>query len=399
MDSRHGFVMMIDTSNYQRTPLMLIFNCDECGAQLKLKDDSAGKKVRCPSCQAVVTAPAESASDEATAISASASARRRSADDDEDVRSKKRSRHDADGNGVTPATSGKALTCLILSIANCLCLPFVLSLPSIIFGILAIVDVSRHPARVKGKGLAITGIVLSIVGNIGMAILIVVVLVAAPGALVLPALINVRGAAGKNATANNLKQIALSMHNYNDTYGRLPPAPGMDLQNPGQPKLSWRVAMLPYLEQGALYNRFALPQPWDQPPNSVLLQQRPMVYGTPINEPSDPTTTFFQVCTGPNTLFSDVKTPVRLMQITDGISNTIFALQAQSGAVPWSKPADIVMTPAGQPLPAQLQGKGTMLVSMCDGSVRFVNLGKLSEQTLRRAIDPRDGQPLGADWD
>jgi predicted Zn finger-like uncharacterized protein len=381
-----------------RIPPMLIFNCDECGAQLKLKDESAGKKVRCPACQAVVAAPAESAEYGANAISASSPARRRIADDDDD-RPKKRSRRDADSNGVTPATSGKALTCLILSLANCLCLPFVLSLPSIIFGILAIVDVSRRPARVKGKGLAITGIVLSILGNIGMAILIVVVLVAAPGALVLPALINVRGAAGKNATANNLKQIALGMHFYHDANNRIPPAPGVDLLNTGQPKLSWRVALLPHVEQGQLFNRFDQKQAWDQPPNNPLLQQRPMVYGTPINEPPDPTTTFFQVCTGPNTLFPDVKTPVRMTQITDGTSNTIFALQAQSGAVPWSKPADIVMTPAGQPLPAQLQGKGTMLVSMCDGSVRFVNLGKLSEETLRRAIDPKDGQPLGADWD
>jgi hypothetical protein len=39
-----------------------------------------------------------------------------------------------------------------------------------------------------------------------------------------------------------------------------------------------------------------------------------------------------------------------------------------------------------------------MLVSMCDGSVRFVNRSKTSDQTLRWAIDPKDGQPLPADW-
>lgn len=374
---------------------MLVFTCDECGAQLKLKDESAGKKVRCPSCQAVVTAPAESTDDGTNAISASAPARRRGADDDDDDRPKKRSRRDADSNGVTPATSGKALTCLILSLANCLCLPFVLSLPSIIFGILAIVDVNRHPSRLKGKGMAITGIILSILGNIFLVVVIVVCLVVAPGTVGVFAF---RQAAGKNAAANNLKQIALGMHNYNDTYKRLPPAPGMDLQEAAQQKLSWRVALLPFIEEGPLYTRFNLKQAWDQQPNNTLLQPRPRAYGSPNNEAPEPSTTFFQVCTGPNTLFPDNKTVVRLSQIPDGSSNTIYALQAQSDAVPWSKPADIVMTPAGQPLPPQLQGKVSMLVSMCDGSVRFVNRSKLSDQTLRLAIDPKDGQPLPLDW-
>src|SRR5260370_7598728 len=62
-------------STPKRNQPMLVFNCDECGAQLKLKDDVAGKKVRCPSCQAVVTAPPHSTHEGATPISPSPPAR------------------------------------------------------------------------------------------------------------------------------------------------------------------------------------------------------------------------------------------------------------------------------------------------------------------------------------
>ncbi len=53
---------------------------------------------------------------------------------------------------------------------------------------------------------------------------------------------------GRTASNNNLKQIMLAIHNYHDAVGQLP-ADIVDKN--GKPLLSWRVAILPYIEQDA----------------------------------------------------------------------------------------------------------------------------------------------------
>ena len=82
---------------------------------------------------------------------------------------------------------------------------------------------------------------------------------------------------------NNEKQIALAMHNYHAANDHLPPAAIKD--KAGKPLLSWRVAILPYLEQAALYNKFHLDEPWDSPHNKALIASMPAVYACP--EPAD----------------------------------------------------------------------------------------------------------------
>ncbi len=69
------------------------------------------------------------------------------------------------------------------------------------------------------------------------------------------------------------------MHNYHATNGSLPkPAiTGKD----GKPLLSWRVAILPFIEQQPLYNKFKLDEPWDSPNNKALIKEMPPVYICP----------------------------------------------------------------------------------------------------------------------
>ena len=78
---------------------------------------------------------------------------------------------------------------------------------------------------------------------------------------------------------NNLKQIGRGMHIYHEVNGRLPPAAITDKD--GKPLLSWRVAILPYVEQQALYNKFKLDEPWDSPHNKALIEEMPAVYACP----------------------------------------------------------------------------------------------------------------------
>src|SRR5207244_11694577 len=88
---------------------------------------------------------------------------------------------------------------------------------------------------------------------------------------------------GMHQSANNLKQIALAFHNYHDTFGTFPPA--AIYSKDGKPLLSWRVAILPYLDQDALYQQFKLDEPCDSAHNKLLLDRMQPIYLTPVSVP------------------------------------------------------------------------------------------------------------------
>ena len=87
-------------------------------------------------------------------------------------------------------------------------------------------------------------------------------------ALLLPAVQSAREAARRAQCSNNLKQIGLAFHNYHDSYGCLPPAYIPD--GNGQPMHSWRVLILPFVEQSPLYDQYDFDEPWNGPNNSKL---------------------------------------------------------------------------------------------------------------------------------
>src|SRR5262249_24965534 len=92
----------------------------------------------------------------------------------------------------------------------------------------------------------------------------------------------VREAAARTASANNLRQIGLAPIDYADSHQRiLPPAAVYDKN--GKALYSWRVLILPFIEQGPVYKQFHLDEPWDSPHNSSLLSQMPKVYASPTD--------------------------------------------------------------------------------------------------------------------
>jgi tRNA A-37 threonylcarbamoyl transferase component Bud32 len=211
----------------------------------------------------------------------------------------------------------------------------------------------------------------------------------------------------KTTSANNLLQMGTAFHNAaaaSSRVGEMPPAAIYDKEGK-RPLLSWRVAVLPYVEQQQLYRQFKLDESWDSPHNRRLLEKMPKLYDADwVEKPKGHT--FYQVFTGRETLFDPAhlgkggpfgrRGPSLNTDFSDGTSNTI--LIAEGGkAVPWTKPEELELRP-GAPLPA-LGGlfKDGFHALMGDGSVTFVTR-KVSEKTLRSAIDPRDGKPLGDDW-
>ncbi len=86
---------------------------------------------------------------------------------------------------------------------------------------------------------------------------------------------------------NDLKQIGLAMHNYHDVNKHFP-APVI-MGPDGKTPHSWRVAILPYLDQQELYKQYNLNEPWDSPHNKKLLKKSPPSIGTPWTSRIPPT--------------------------------------------------------------------------------------------------------------
>lgn len=203
-------------------------------------------------------------------------------------------------------------------------------------------------------------------------------------ALLLPAVQKVRQAADRLKTTNNLKELALAMLTYHDKHGHFPPA--AVTAPDGRPLYSWRVELLPFLEENALYQEFKKDEPWDSPHNRALLAKMPAVFevsGAPAKEPGS---TFFQVLVGPGTPFGGKKPPRFPADFPAGTSNTLLIVTAAE-AVPWTKPADLAYDPKG-PLPklGRQFGAGTPVV-FADGSARPLE-PMLTEQALRDLIAP-----------
>jgi uncharacterized protein (TIGR03067 family) len=193
-------------------------------------------------------------------------------------------------------------------------------------------------------------------------------------------------------SVNNLKQIALAMHNYHAAFGSLPPAAIYSKDD--KPLLSWRVAILPFIEQDGLHKAFHLDEPWDSEHNKNLLAQMPKVYAPVAGQTKDKHSTFYQVFVGDGTMFEGKK-GIEFADVPDGVSNTLLVVEAGE-AVPWTKPAELSYD-AKKPLP-KLGGmfKDIFNVAMADGSVRAFP-EKFKEEAMRLFITRNDGKPVSLD--
>ena len=164
-------------------------------------------------------------------------------------------------------------------------------------------------------------------------------------ALLLPAVQAAREAGRRNQAMNQLKQIGLAMHNYADVNKRFPARAILDKD--GKPLLSWRVAILPYLEQKALYDQFHLDEPWDSEHNRKLVNQMPAIYANAHHASAD--STIYLAINSPEAVFGG-REGKSFREIIDGTSNTLLVVEADpERAVVWTRPDDLKYE-ARQPL-------------------------------------------------
>jgi hypothetical protein len=166
---------------------------------------------------------------------------------------------------------------------------------------------------------------------------------------------------------NHLRQMGLGIMIYEQTHRMFPPRETRTKD--GKPLLSWRVHILPYLEQQALYDQFHLDEPWDSPHNATLVGKMPEIFAVD-NDDLKAGKTRMQMPMMEGATFYGDGPQVTFAKVTDGAANTILVVQApKENAVPWTQPKDLELS--ADRLKEQFFGNAESTNIMCfDGAVR-----------------------------
>lgn len=217
-------------------------------------------------------------------------------------------------------------------------------------------------------------------------------------ALVRPPITAMRAAAVRSQCVNNLKQIMLAMHNFLDADQSKAFPPAFRADETGKPLLSWRVLILPYLDQNELFKEFQLDEPWDSPHNKALISRMPVVFRCPELDAKSTAAgkTTYLTPRGKGTMFPGA-TGTKIKDITDGTSNSIAVVEAgPDRAVIWTAPDDWEVEAAIRPetiLKAHFGGSNT---GFGDGSVRFIR-STVKPEFLNRLLTISGSEVIATD--
>ncbi|PHS18464.1 MAG: hypothetical protein COA78_02235 [Blastopirellula sp.] len=193
-----------------------------------------------------------------------------------------------------------------------------------------------------------------------------------------------REAARRMQCTNNLKQIGLALHNYHDIHGSFPPPYLADAD--GTPMHSWRVLILPFIEEVARYKKYDFDEPWNGPNNIKLLDPMPDVYRCPSihHDKQHENCTCYLAVVGPDCIWSEEQTRT-FADIVDGSSNTALLTEFGESETLWLEPSDMEYQAALNILGSndpdvfkEIHPNGRNVL-MGDGSVRFTQSGFVPE--------------------
>ena len=211
----------------------------------------------------------------------------------------------------------------------------------------------------------------------------------------LPAVQKVREAAGRASSSNNLKQLGIAIHSFHDANNRFP----ADIKDKtGKAILSWRVEILPYIEQQALYQQIKLDEPWDGPNNRNLAKMRIPTFTSPnapnVQLPDGWGATHYRGVSGKGMAFDSTAPRLNFAGFTDGLSNTIMVVET-GDPVPWMKPEDLTIPAKGAIPRIEVPGRpGQFNALFGDGSVRWMNRAGITDQNLRAYFTRNGGEVI-----
>jgi hypothetical protein len=149
-----------------------------------------------------------------------------------------------------------------------------------------------------------------------------------------------RDEARSSQCVGKLAQLALALQNYESTYGCLPPAAITDAS--GKALLSWRVAILPFIEGDGIYKQIKLDEPWDSPHNRKFHALRPSGFAGPSQLGDDAEGyTSYVVVVGPRTLFNGSPKGRSRADIRDDPASTLMVVESSTSAINWMEPRDL----------------------------------------------------------
>lgn len=160
----------------------------------------------------------------------------------------------------------------------------------------------------------------------------------------------------------------MAVANYASQYGSLPPAYVADRD--GRPMHSWRVLLLPFLEQHEVYNAYNFAEPWNGPHNRLLEDRIGNIFLRPGLGTDQKWSTSFVAVVGPETAWPGARAR-RLKELGDGPDKTLLIVEVPDGRFRWMEPKDLhidtmsfrINDPSGHGLGSRLGGARVATVS------------------------------------
>lgn len=215
-------------------------------------------------------------------------------------------------------------------------------------------------------------------------------------ALLVPAAQQAREAARQSSCNCNLKQIGLALQSYADVYKCFPPAYITDGR--GNRMHSWRILILPFMEQKPLYDRYDFNEPWNGPHNRQLAAFIPPAFCCPSDDRRGPSEVSYLAITGSGTVWPGDR-GATLGDIKDGTSNTVLIVEAVGSGIHWMEPRDLPFEALTRGVNSE-EGLGICSrhrdvaeVSFCDGSVKPIRTS-VSVKTLEALATKAGGEPI-----
>ena len=205
-----------------------------------------------------------------------------------------------------------------------------------------------------------------------------------------------RQAAVRMQHLNYLREIGMAIHGFHAVYGEFPVGESSRENHPikyrdGNPNLSWRVHLLPFLEAESLYKKFKQDEPWDSPHNIQLLDEIPDFYKSLDYQGLGNKTNVLGLC-GDGAVFNADRA-LRVRDITDGTTKTVLVIMAgPDKAVPWTQPLDLHYDMAN--VSQSLGDVGdSFLALFADGSVRRLR-SNINSKILIQLFQYDDGETI-----